>query len=47
MVSAAYNQVHFRGDLTMEVNTINPYQTASTEQSDLVDILRHKDNLRT
>ena len=35
MVSAAYIQVHFRGDLIMEVNTVNPDQTASREQSDL------------
>ena len=35
MVSAAYIQVHFRGDLIMEVKTINPDQTASREQSDL------------
>ena len=35
MVSAAYIQVLFRGDLIMEVNTINPDQTASREQSDL------------
>ena len=34
MVSAAYIQVHFRGEV-MEVNTINPDQTASMEQSDL------------
>ena len=27
----------------MEVNTRNPDQTASREQSDLVDIVRHKD----
>ena len=35
MVSAAYIQMHFRGDLIMEVKTINPDQTASREQSDL------------
>ena len=35
MVSAAYIQMHFRADLIMEVNTINPDQTASSERSDL------------
>ena len=35
MVSAAYIQVHFRGDLIMEMNNITPDHTASREQSDL------------
>ena len=35
MVSAAYIQVHFRGDLIMQVKTINPDQTAYREPSDL------------
>ena len=39
--------MHFRGDLIMEVNAINPNKTASREQSDLVDINRHKDYIRT
>ena len=35
-MSAAYIQVHFRLDLTMEANTMNPDQTApkTWEQSD-------------
>ena len=33
--SAAYIQVHFRPDLFMEANNINPDQTALKEQSDL------------
>ena len=35
MMSAAYIQVHFRQDLIMEANTMNPDQTAPMEQSDL------------
>ena len=44
---AAYIQVHFRGDVIMEVNTINPDQTASRESLIWLDIVRHKDYLRT
>ena len=35
MMSAAYIQVHFRHDLIMEANTMNPNQTAPREQPDL------------
>ena len=35
----SYIQVHFRGDLIMEINSIIPDHTASREQSDLGSIL--------
>ena len=52
MMSAAYIQhvqVHFRQDLIMEANTMNPDQTAPREQSDLGPIwtYSHKGYIRT
>ena len=46
MMSSAYIQVHFRQDLIMEANTMNPDQTAPGSLI-WVHIVCHKDYLRT